>query len=154
MIEPLLGPREVLERYHAAMIRKSADDLADLYAADAVHDFPFVAPFRLHRYHGSEEVRAGYREAWETSPVRVDAIRNVVIHETADPEVIVAEQEAVATETTSGKPFTLAFLLVMRVRGGKIVHLRDYSDALGSAIALNRLPQLVERVSTQTRRAD
>ncbi len=34
----------VVERYHRAMYDKSADDLADLYTEDAVHEFPFSVP--------------------------------------------------------------------------------------------------------------
>jgi ketosteroid isomerase-like protein len=132
------------------MLDLDADALADLYASDAIHEFPFTAPGRLRRYEGREEVRAGYRAAWGASPIRLDEITNVVVHETTDPEVIVAEQEAVGTVTTTGRPFTLAFLLVMRVRDGRIAHVRDYADALGVAQALDRLPGLVE--SLQARR--
>ncbi|MEU2780190.1 hypothetical protein ABZ646_47280, partial [Streptomyces sp. NPDC007162] len=60
-----LGPREVLARYQRAMLDKSADDLADLYAVDAMHEFPFLFPGMPERYQGREEVRAGYRAAWD-----------------------------------------------------------------------------------------
>lgn len=43
-LAPLRTPREVLARYYRAMVDKSADDLADLYAVDAVHEFPFAVP--------------------------------------------------------------------------------------------------------------
>ncbi|MGP3922345.1 hypothetical protein [Streptomyces sp. 8N616] len=58
-----LSPRDVLARYHRAMLDKSADNLADLYAANAVHEFPFLFPGMPDRYQGREEVRAGYRAA-------------------------------------------------------------------------------------------
>lgn len=140
------GPRDVLARYHSAMIDLSADDLADLYAVDAVHEFPFVAPGGLSRLDGREQVRAGYTAAWGALPARVTDIRNVVIHETADPELIVSEQD-IACTADSGTDFTLACVLVMRVHDGQITHLRDYADALGAALALGRLPALVERLS-------
>ena len=137
------SPRDVLHRYHQAMLALSANALADLYAPDGIHEFPLTAPGRPPRYNGREEIRAGYGAAWGASPARVDEIRDVVVHETADPEVIVTEQEIAATNTTTGQPFTLRFLLVMRVRDGLIVHLRDYMDALGAAYALGRLPAVV-----------
>ncbi|MFI0715123.1 YybH family protein [Streptomyces inhibens] len=59
-----LSAREILDRFHRAMLDKSADDLADLYAPDAVHEFPFLFPSVPERYEGREEVRAGYRAAW------------------------------------------------------------------------------------------
>jgi ketosteroid isomerase-like protein/mannose-6-phosphate isomerase-like protein (cupin superfamily) len=137
---PGLGPREVLARYQQAMLDKSADDLADLYAVDAVHEFPFLSPGMPERFRGREEVRAGYRAAWGASPAQPREIREVVVQEGADPEVIVVEQTVSGTVTTTGRSFDLPGLLVIRVRNGEIVHVRDYMDGLGVAHAMDRLP--------------
>jgi ketosteroid isomerase-like protein len=141
--EPTSSPREMLARYHDAMLHWSADELADLYAVDAIHEFPHFAPGRPARSEGREQVRAGYRAAWGASAVRLEAIRNVVVYETTDPEVIIAEQDIAAVVTTTGERFTASFLLVLRVRDGRIVHVRDYQDSLGVAYATGRLPALV-----------
>ncbi|WP_399885967.1 nuclear transport factor 2 family protein [Streptomyces sp. BBFR51] len=124
-------PREVLDRYYRAMLDKSADDLADLYAVDAVHEFPFTAPGFPPHFEGREAVRAGYRAAWGASPVRVEEIRKVAAHETADPEVIVAEHVVVGTLPAGRTAFTVPGLLVLHVRGGLIARARDYMDGLG-----------------------
>ncbi|MFJ2721633.1 nuclear transport factor 2 family protein [Streptomyces sp. NPDC087437] len=93
-----LSPRDVLARYHRAMLDKSADDLADLYAADAVHEFPFLGfPGMPERYQGREEVRAGYRAARGASPAQPQKIHDVLVHESIDPEVITVEQGVVGT---------------------------------------------------------
>ncbi|MEU8034116.1 hypothetical protein AB0C13_36915 [Streptomyces sp. NPDC049099] len=42
-----LGPRKALARYRRAMLDKSADDLADLYAVDAVHELSGQQPGSL-----------------------------------------------------------------------------------------------------------
>jgi len=125
-------PREVLARYHQAMRDKSADDLADLYAADGVHEFPFSSPGFPARYEGREEVRAGYRAAWGATPLRVAEIREVAVHETADPEVIVAEHVVVAA-VPGGAAVTVPGLLVLRVRAGRLAQVRDYMDGYGVA---------------------
>src|SRR5215217_950316 len=96
-----LSPREVLIRYHHAMLHLSADELADLYAVDAIHEFPFLAPGRPTRYRGREEVRAGYWAAWSASPVRLEEIRNVMVYETTDPEVIIGEWAATGRVSTT-----------------------------------------------------
>ena len=140
------GPREVLARYHRAMLDLSADDLADLYAPDAVHEFPFLAPGWPARYHGREEVREGYRAAWGASPARLEEIRDVVVYETADPEVIVGEWAATGTVSTTGRPFAASGLLILRVRDDLIVHARDYMDALGNYHAMDRMPALIARI--------
>lgn len=121
-------PREALAAYHRAMLDKSADDLADLYAPDALHEFPFTAPGFPPRYEGREAVRAGYRAVWGASPVRIDEVRTVSSYETADPEVIVAEHVVVGTVPATGTSFTVPGLLVLRLRHGLITHVRDYMD--------------------------
>ncbi|SEN43996.1 Ketosteroid isomerase-related protein [Nonomuraea pusilla] len=115
---------EIVTRFHAAMAAKSADDLADLYAEDGLHEFPFGG---LEPYEGREKVRAGYRASWGASPAEVEEVRRVALHRTADPEVAVVEQEVLVT--VKGRPVTVPGLLVLRVRDGRIVHCRDYMDA-------------------------
>ncbi|KUJ67483.1 hypothetical protein ACZ90_26865 [Streptomyces albus subsp. albus] len=132
-------PRGVLAGYHQAMLDKSADDLADLYAVEAVHEFPFTTPGFPARYTGREEVRAGYRAAWGASPVEVREIREVVVHQTADPEVIIAEHVVVAALPATDRTVTVPGLLVLRVRDGLITWVRDYMDGLGVARATGRL---------------
>ncbi|MFE3519050.1 nuclear transport factor 2 family protein [Streptomyces sp. NPDC059166] len=130
---PVQAPREVLARYYRAMLDKSADGLADLYAVDAVHEFPFASPGFPPRYEGREAVRAGYRAAWGATPVRVREVREVAVHETGDPEVVVAEHVVVGELPDGGAAFTVPGLLVLRVRDGLIARVRDYMDA--SAVA-------------------
>ncbi|MGV9248965.1 nuclear transport factor 2 family protein [Streptomyces sp. NPDC003710] len=142
-----LGPREVLARYQQAMLDKSADDLADLYAVDAVHEFPFLFPGMPERYQGREEVRAGYRAAWGASPAQPQEIREVVVHENTDPEVIVVEQIVSGMLTTTGQSFNFPGILVIRVRNSQIVHVRDYMDGLGVAHAMDRLTAVAASLS-------
>lgn len=132
------GPRDVLARYRRAILDKSADDLADLYAPDALHEFPFRFPGLPARYQGREEVRAGYRALWGASPARPEAVREVAVHESTDPEVITVEQTVTGTLATTGDSFEVPGLLVMRVRDGLLVHVRDYMDGLAVTGALPR----------------
>ncbi|MFC6022555.1 nuclear transport factor 2 family protein [Plantactinospora solaniradicis] len=138
-----LSPSEVLARYHRAMLDKSADDLADLYSVDAIHEFPMLFPGMPESYHGREEIRAGYRAAWAALPARVEEIGDVVLHQTADPEVIIVEQRVGCVLTATGRPFAANNLLVIRVHDGLITHVRDYLDALTLNQALNRLPAVL-----------
>jgi ketosteroid isomerase-like protein len=124
-------PREVLDRYYQAMLDKSADDLADLYAVDGVHEFPFTSPGFPPRYEGREAVRAGYRAAWGPSPVRVAEVRRVAVHETAEPGVLVAEHVVVAELPAKEATFTVPGLLVLHVHDGLLTRVRDYMDGLG-----------------------
>lgn len=128
-------PREVLACYYQAILDKSADDLADLYAVDAVHEFPFTSPGFPPRYEGREAVRAGYRAAWGASPAQVEEIRKTAVHETTDPEVIIAEHVVVGTLPTGQATFTVPGLLILQVHSGLITRVRDYMDGSGVASA-------------------
>ena len=70
----------IVERYHAAMLAMSADDLAGLYAEDAVHEFPFAFPGMPPRFTGREQVRAGYHAIWGASPAKPEAITGVTVY--------------------------------------------------------------------------
>ncbi|MFI9832082.1 nuclear transport factor 2 family protein [Streptomyces sp. NPDC051913] len=131
-------PRDVLARYYQAMRDKSADDLADLYAEDAVHEFPFASPGFPPRFQGREAVRAGYRGAWGRSPVRVERIEVAAVHDTGDPEVVVAEHTVVASLPGRTGTVDVPGLLVLRVRDGRLVQVRDYMDGLGVRNAVGR----------------
>ncbi|MEV1248863.1 nuclear transport factor 2 family protein [Nonomuraea sp. NPDC050022] len=123
-----MSTTDVVAAYHAAMLHKSADELADLYAEDGLHEFPFggLPPFK-----GREEIRAGYTMMWGAMKALVKEIRDVTIRQTTDPEVIVAEQETVVT--VADQELTVPGLVILRVRDGLIVHARDYMDT--SAVA-------------------
>ncbi|WP_348541677.1 nuclear transport factor 2 family protein [Streptomyces sp. MZ04] len=136
-----------MARYQQAMLDKSADDLADLYAVDSVHEFPFLFPGMPERYQGREEVRAGYRAAWGASPAQPKEIREVVVHENTDAEVIVVEQIVSGTVTTTGQSFNFPGILVIRIRNSQIVHVRDYMDGLGVAHAMDRLTAVAASLS-------
>ncbi|WP_330456582.1 nuclear transport factor 2 family protein [Streptomyces sp. NBC_00820] len=132
-VPAVLGPREVLARYYQAMLDKSADDLADLYAEDAVHEFPFAFPGFPPRFEGREAVRAGYRAAWGAGTARVEEIKEIAIYETADPEVVIAEQVVTGSLPAAGLSFGIPGLLILRVHDGLLTRVRDYMDASGVA---------------------
>ncbi|MEU4115723.1 nuclear transport factor 2 family protein [Kitasatospora sp. NPDC028055] len=140
------GPVELLARYRRAMLELDADALAGLYAEDGVHEFPFLFPGMPECYRGREEVRAGYRAAWGASEARPREIREVAVHPGADPEVLTVEQVVIGTVATTGAPFALPGLLVLRARDGLLVHVRDYMDGLGVAHAMGRLGAVAARL--------
>ena len=71
----------------------------------------------------------------------------MVIHDTADPDVIIAEYELAGTVTTTGTRASAPFIVVLTARGGEIARWREYQDTLGMAISLGQLPALLASVS-------
>lgn len=132
--------RDVLRLFHAAMQAKSADALADLYAPDGVHEFPFFTPNQPPRIEGREAIRELYRRAWSDHPLDIERIDDVFVHEAEDGEIVVGQWKARATVRATGRAVEITGLLVLRVQGGRIVLARDFMDALGIAKAIGREP--------------
>jgi uncharacterized protein len=67
----------------------------------------------------------------------------IVVHETGDPEVIVAEFEYRGTILATGERFAAPCVFVMRIRDGLIVESRDYVDHVALARARGALDDLL-----------
>jgi ketosteroid isomerase-like protein len=67
----------------------------------------------------------------------------MVVHETTDPDVVIAEWDYDVTVTTTHRTFSVSNIQVTTVRNGKIVASRDYHNHFAMAEALGRLPALL-----------
>ena len=85
----------------------------------------------------------------DDTPAQPRRVGNVTIHETTDPEVIVAEFEYQGTDPGTGAPTALPAIFVLRVRNGEIVSSRDYIDHLTAARDRGQLDALVTAVNAQ-----
>ncbi|WP_330334271.1 nuclear transport factor 2 family protein [Streptomyces sp. NBC_00536] len=137
-----LSPREVFQKLIDGIGAGRYTELADLYAEDAVVETVFE-PVGPRRFEGRSVLRERFALVAEHSPVELTPA-NVVVRETDDPEVIVAEFDYRVHHRVSGRRFEAANIQVLRVRDGLIVSSRDYHDHLALAVAGGRLPQLVE----------
>jgi ketosteroid isomerase-like protein len=72
-----------------------------------------------------------------------------VVHDTGDPEVIIAEFDYHGQVTPMGPLFEVANVQVLRVRDGRIVASRDYHDHLAIAAALGQLHKLLSSLPHQ-----
>jgi hypothetical protein len=121
--------------------------MADCYAQHVVMEMPFaaaaVSPSRAETTR--EELRSRFQAG--RAGRRYSSLSNVTIHETADPEVIVAEYELHGEMGATGEPFRMRFVMVVTIKDGQIVHSRDYSDPIAGARLLGRLPDLVSALT-------
>lgn len=124
-------PRETVELLLRTTVEGSRDDIADLYDPDVVIEIPFAPDGIPSETKGRENMRARMRGA--ASMFDFDAVRDVTLHETADPEVIIAEYRVQGTVTATSVPFTLSYITVTRVVDGLIVSSRDYGNPLEAA---------------------
>ncbi len=132
----VLSPREVFEHMQRQWLGGESLGGEDLLADDVVIELPFAPPGRPSRFAGRERFLAFAEPQRAAFPVRFEEVRDVVVHDTADPEVIVVEYALAGTVTTTGHRAAAPFVGVLRVRDGKIVGWREYQNAQAIAEAL------------------
>ena len=108
--------------------RRPCEEMADLFAEDAVFEFPFQLPGASQEEQGRETFRAHLKTGAQI--LRFESVDNVAIHQTADPEVVIAEYRLQGLVAATGKRFTSQIVMVARVRDGLISWLRNYSNPL------------------------
>jgi uncharacterized protein len=113
----------------------------DLWAPDAVIEAPFAAG-GPRRYEGRDNFLAATKTSRESLPVRFEEMRNVVIHDTTDPNKIIVEYELVGTLLTTGKRESALFIAVMEVRDGLMTLWREYQNTLAIEQALGLRPTM------------
>lgn len=138
------SPAEVFLALVNGLCESRLDEVVDLYAETTDVSHPFD-PLRGHGFASREELRRHFagRPLQQTFKARTQNIR---IHETRDPEVIIAEFEYAIDNLETGASSSYPCVFVMRVRNGKIVSSRDYVDHLGSAEARGRLGDLLSEI--------
>ena len=130
-------PREVFQAFIGTISDGRWEDLADFYAEDAVAEIPFSIP-APDRVEGREQLRARFAAA-VNGPIELHA-ENVVIYDTTDPEVVIAEFDYRGRVATTGRTFVAANIQILRIRDGLIVATRDFHHHLALAAAGRRLP--------------
>jgi hypothetical protein len=136
------SPRHTAQQLLEATISPDPGGIADCYAPAVVIEMPFAAPLYPARIETTrEELRARFRAG--AAIRRYQRLSDVVIHDTADPEVVITEYQLHGELIETGQPFAQRFAMVMTVRNGQIVHSRDYTNPITGARMLGKLPELL-----------
>lgn len=109
-------------------IDASAGNFIEMMAEDFVMEFPYARPGMQPRIEGREAVVAYLMTV--AGSVAVDTVDNVVVHETGDPEVVIVEFEAHGRALKVDEPYRQRYISVIRARGGRMIHYKDYWDPI------------------------
>jgi uncharacterized protein len=124
MEDDAVTPVEIVQRRRQVMLDHDADGFAGLFAPDAVIEMPTAGPGAPQRLEGRAAIEEISRRA--VAGMHIDEFEDVAVHETADPEVVIAETVTRATLTATGESFTTPSIQVFQVRDGRIVLFRTY----------------------------
>lgn len=127
-----LTHKEIFERFvYAGAITRNPDAIAAMFTEDGVLEASLVPDDHpLRRLVGRAEIRAG-TSAYHQQPApqgTMNVERSAyVLHETADPDVFIAEIDVAFDEDEDyGRRTTMSLLQIFRLRDGQIAVLRDY----------------------------
>ena len=140
-------PRAVAERVHRMVEGKDGIEFADLFAEDGVLEYPFAPPGTPRTLTGRAEIRAFFGPRKEIRAMFDMHEVTSVVHGTDDPEVVITEIEHHGHSHVTNQPYQVRALGVIRVRGGEIVHYRDYMNPLTLAELTGRMPDLLAAVT-------
>jgi hypothetical protein len=125
----------VLERVRTATIAQSASEMEQLYAVEAVHEFPFTRPGLPSRLVGRDAIMGFVVASWRHGPLRYERYRTISAYATNDPSTVVVQQDVHGTSSTTGS-FVLPNLMVLTVVGSEIQYLRDFVNILAAFEAM------------------
>jgi hypothetical protein len=133
-----MTPTEIFDAVRRRWLANRPTFEADLLADDVAVEAPFAAPGRPTRIEGKQRVLEYTQASRARFPVRFIDCRNVVVHTTTDPEVIVVEYELVGTHTATGATASAPFIAVLRTRDGRLAHWREYQNTPAIAQAVGQ----------------
>jgi ketosteroid isomerase-like protein len=101
------------------------DGYLDIYAPDAVHEFPFAPEGAVRRLEGREAIAAYMRRLPEH--IRFGELDNVRVRESGDEVIIEAtgHHRSIPDDT----PMDLGYVWFITRRDGQVMHLRDYMSS-------------------------
>ena len=119
------SPRDVLGKLLHDVSADQWDNLHELYSEDTVVRHPFARDGSI-LLEGREALRVHF-EHFAHSGLKLRA-RDVVYHDTTDPEVAIAEFVYDGIGPGADEHFEMAACFVWRVRKGLIIDCHDYLD--------------------------
>jgi NADPH:quinone reductase-like Zn-dependent oxidoreductase len=121
-------------RKHAMHFGRDFDAWVDLFAEDAVLEFPHFASLGWPtETRGRESIRADLGPFLQS--VDDFFLRNVRVYEATDPDTVFAEYNVQAVVKSTGRRYDQSYIAVLTTRDGKIVRLREFPDTITVARA-------------------
>jgi ketosteroid isomerase-like protein len=135
--------REVAELARQRLAATDMSGFVDLFAEDALFEYPFGYAGWPSELRGRQPIRAHLVESRRDVRSLIEVTEfGAVVHDTTDPAVVIVEWEVAGTTLATGQPFRFpSGVGVITVRDGEITHYRDYTNPLGAAAATGRLAE-------------
>ena len=125
---------QLVQTYVDTLKDARIDEWGQLWAEDAVCEFPFARDAERRIYRGKAAIVAYTRAIM--GRIRVDGIERLRVMPLEDPDGVVIEAVIMARILPEGNRYHQTYLAVCEIRDGKIQHYREYFNPLVSEEAL------------------
>jgi ketosteroid isomerase-like protein len=115
---------ECLRKAFAGVSAADADQMLANYTEDLVLEMPYGDGAKM--LEGREKIRRYLRAAFKSLHFRLEI---TAVHETVDPDMVVAEYISEGVATTTGKRYANVYIGVYWFRDGLICHVKEFFDA-------------------------
>jgi ketosteroid isomerase-like protein/ferredoxin len=127
--------REVVDQIIQYMLDIDMAGFGDLWTEDGVVELLFAPQGAPRALRGRDTIREYLIKGQAATPLKLEKIEDLVVHETADPEVVVFEFVGIGSVSTTGGTYRTTYIDVLRARDGQIVSLRHFAEPTAWLIA-------------------
>jgi len=126
--------------FFTTLMNKDFEAFADLWADDAVQEIPFAPelPNFEDVWSGKAQILSYYVKAIPGRKDHVFWIHD--IHQTTDPDVLIVEASAHSVIIASGRSYDQRYIVIFKLRDGKIILDREYVNPLNFMRAFGEEP--------------
>lgn len=121
---------DLTNRYLAAYSAKDWDAFASLWAADGVLEFPYAPPGRRSRYEGIAAILAYMQGV--SGRMQAEGLDYYEVYPMLDPEIVCIEMGLRGRIVATGSPISQRYVSIIRAKGGKIVHYKEFWNPIAS----------------------
>ena len=136
------SPRDIALKLLEGLSNQDWNALAILYAEDVVIQWPLAIPAPV-TIRGRQALQKTLQDGWKLLELRASNIR---VHETLDPEIVIAEYDYNGKARATEKAFRSANILVLTIRNSRIISARGYHNHLVAAAALGILEEIIPKL--------
>lgn len=136
------SPRDILLKLLEGLSNQDWDVLVNLYAEDVIIQWPLAVPAPV-IIRGRQALQKTLQDGWKLLELQASNIR---VHETLDPEIVIAEYDYNGKARATGKAFRSANILVLTIRNGRIISARGYHNHVIAAAALGTLEKITPQL--------
>jgi hypothetical protein len=118
----------VVQAYQTLLMQKRWKAWGELWAEDAVMEFPYAPAGAKGRYVGREEI-VRYTESG-VARMEIKGVAALRAHPMLDPRALVAELEIEGRIPATGRPYNQRYVTFFEIENGRIQRYREYWSPL------------------------